>query len=286
MDWDGSKVVLFGGRGGPAKDDTWEFQAGVWTEIFPGASPPATYGNIVAWDGTRIVTLAGYVATFNTWGYNGATWTDLTPGTTPSQVAHPAGCYTGDYVLMFGGQTGFPVLGAVLDETWAWDGSIWTQLFPANSPAASATMSMASSQAGETILFGGPGSTDNKTFRWDPDTPDWIELFPADSPSPRSYQAMAWDGANIVLFSGFDGSYFNDTWTWDSANENWVQCEPLASPFERDLGAFSYYTPDGPIFFGGTTSGPTAQDETWQLDGCSLPTTAGAAINNLFGLGL
>ena len=95
-----------------------------WTKRAPAASPPARYGEALAYDAaTRTVVLFGGDDRFesplgDTWTWDGSTWTKQAP------AAHPAARYdtesaydaaTGKVVL-FGGLGNNGVLG----DTWTW----------------------------------------------------------------------------------------------------------------------------------------------------------------------
>lgn len=82
----------------------------------------------------------------DTWIWNGTTWTKLSPSTSPlarsdAPVAYDAATRT---VLLFGGE-GMISEGEYggLSDTWSWNGTTWTKLSPAASPAARYGASMA-----------------------------------------------------------------------------------------------------------------------------------------------
>jgi hypothetical protein len=58
----------------------------------------------------------------------------------------------------------------ILDDTWTWNGSTWTQQAPATSPPARVGASMAyDATASDIVLFGGYGTGDiypNDTRTW------------------------------------------------------------------------------------------------------------------------
>jgi hypothetical protein len=109
-----------------------------------------------------------------------------------------------------------------------WDGSDWTQLFPAHAPSGRAWPGLAPDPVtGDPILFGGDAATGlSDTWSWT--GTDWAQLFPAHSPSARSDFGMVFDPVHskIVLHGG---GYWNpdfvaqykDTWTWNGAD--WTQ---------------------------------------------------------------
>ena len=80
---------------------------------------------------------------------------------------------TSKQVILFGGQT--------QDQTWAWDGSAWTQVVPATSPSPRTGERMAYDAARhDIVLFGGRGSLTRDplgdTWIWDGAT--WTEVGP------------------------------------------------------------------------------------------------------------
>jgi hypothetical protein len=84
-------------------------------------------------------------------------------------------------VVLFGGCCS----GGLLNDTWIWDGTTWTEQHPTTSPSARSGMGMAYDAArGEVVLFGGyNGGLLNDTWTWDGTT--WTEQHPTTSPSAR-----------------------------------------------------------------------------------------------------
>jgi len=119
-------------------------------------------------------------------------------------------------MVLFGGQS----TSGDLNDTWTWDGTTWTQLFPATSPSTRSYTSMAyDSATAQMVLFGGATNTGgflNDTWTWDGTT--WSQLFPATSPPARNSATMSYDPATtqLVLFGGggIGGGWINDTWTY------------------------------------------------------------------------
>jgi len=114
-------------------------------------------------------------------------------------------------VVLFGG--------AVLSDTWEWDGYNWTQRFPLQSPSARSAHDMVYDAARERIVLFGEwnnGSHLNDTWEWD--GTNWIQRFPETSPSIRFRNGMAYDSARkrVVLFGGLggDGTRLGDTWEY------------------------------------------------------------------------
>jgi hypothetical protein len=170
--------------------------------------------------------------------------------------------------VLFGGyDTSF------LGDTWTWDGTTWTQDFPATSPSAREGMGMTYDQSrGEVVLFGGyDGSGElGDTWTWDGTT--WTQHFPATSPSARDGMGLAYDQARgeVVLF---DGIWIGDTWTWDGTT--WTKQFPATSPPARSLLSMAYDQARGEVVMlgGYGSSGPLGDTWTWDGTTWSVPGT-------------
>jgi hypothetical protein len=84
----------------------------------------------------------------------------------------------GDHIILFGGQDT-----SYLGDTWAWDGTNWTQLQPATAPSARGYAS-AGALLGTMVLFAGMaggGSTFDDTWVWNGAT--WTQ---ATGPAPAA----------------------------------------------------------------------------------------------------
>jgi len=145
-------VVLFGGvnaAGELAKlGDTWTWDgvAKTWTQQSPSASPsprltplaydPATQSVMLFGGGIEHPPGSGGSAFGDTWSWNGTTWTQQFPVTSPSArlgagLAYDSGLGA---LVLFGGAVGGNWVNSA-DDTWTWNGTIWTQIFPANVPS-------------------------------------------------------------------------------------------------------------------------------------------------------
>jgi hypothetical protein len=140
-------VLLFGGTNTPdgddAFDDTWAWDgiARTWTRLNPAAHPSARLINQLVYDGaTRTVLLFGGVTANltdlnDTWTWDGANWTPHFPASNPGPRNGPSLAYDAALraVLLFGGAVGACCSNS-LNDTWAWDGANWTEIYPANTP--------------------------------------------------------------------------------------------------------------------------------------------------------
>jgi hypothetical protein len=222
-------VVLFGGgtRSGSSRG-TWTWNGSTWARQSPAASPPARSGASMAYDAaTGTVVLFGGTrgahSYADTWTWDGSSWTKQSPAASPPKRLDASMAYdaaTGT-VILFGGRLNADG-GVALGDTWAWNGSAWTQQHPTASPTSRWGGSMAYDAATDTVvLFGGfnndQGPYLNDTWLWNGTA--WTRQHPAASPPTRAGASMAYDAATraVVLFGGDNGKTLDDTWTWGSS---------------------------------------------------------------------
>lgn len=132
-----------------------------WTQESPQTSPAARYAPVMAYDSARsqVVLFAGTVGPNlfdDTWVWNGVNWTQQIPQTNPpARYLHAmANDSAHNQVVLFGGVVN--ANNGVSNDTWAWNGSNWTQEIPVTSPTGRAAHTMAYDSTHERIvLFGG-----------------------------------------------------------------------------------------------------------------------------------
>jgi PKD repeat protein len=221
-------VVLFGGQGskGGASflNDTWEFDAGVWTNVTSGVAPPGRFWGSMSYDSetSQVLLFGGNEGggpsteyTNNTWAFHAGTWTQLAPATLPpgrddqAQVDDVAA----HEVVMFGG------LGAVdyLNDTWAYSSGTWSPIATATGVDARAGAGMVYDAAvGGIVMYGGYPASTYYYDTWVFQVGVWTgyDLSPT-PPAGTIWGQMAYDAADqyVVQFQG-DGAY-NSTWSFN-----------------------------------------------------------------------
>ncbi len=228
-----ANTVLFGGRdnGTLGFADTWTWDGTNWTQRFPTTSPPARTTASMAYDpatGNMVLFGGENTSEFaDTWTWDGTNWTQRFPTTSPPARAITSMAYdaeTGNMVI-FGGYTGPPNYN--VNDTWTWDGTNWTQQFPASSPAprTGATLAYDASE-GNIVLFGGfdeAGTNELFADTWTWDGTNWTQQSPLTSPPGRSSPSIAYDpvSGNVIVFGGLSSDlskgssgFLGDTWTY------------------------------------------------------------------------
>jgi hypothetical protein len=277
------KSVLYSQEFGNT-NDTWEWDGTDWTEVLDGSvnSPPAHIGGTFLFPmslayhaaSAKMVLIAGYVVgsvytQFQTWTYDYTVpgWTHEAPTHTPPSIDHRQQIGLAAYpdngtVVMFGGVKTPP---AYLDETWTWDGTDWTQHFPASSPAGGPDPTMWYDASRSVVgVFDRVGNT------WEWDGTNWTQRFPATSPgvsTPPPHLALCASLSTLLAFGAGLNTETADTWSYDSATPNWVLLAPTASPPARDSVEMVTENPTNStvVLFGGSTASGSLLGDTWTL---------------------
>ena len=155
------RVVVHGGLGNSLAllGDTWEFDGFDWAQS-AASGPGGRRGPAMTFDDTRgkVVLFGGGdgTQTFgDTWTYDGLAWTQRATPTAPSprwqaQIEHDTLC--GRAVLHGGADTTFA---NNYGDSWAWDGTSWTQLAGTSPQGRHGAASAFDAQKGQTVLWGG-----------------------------------------------------------------------------------------------------------------------------------
>ncbi len=251
-----------------------------WTELTPPTSPSGRYFHTMAYDSRRnVVVLFGGAADTSTalgdtWEWNGTNWTQRTPATSPPARYAAGMAYDSNrgVTMLFGGISS-PASPAVLNDTWEWNGSNWTQRTPATSPPGRGGHAMAFDSArGVAVIFGGvmiSGSMVVANDTWEWNGTNWTQRTPANVPPARQLPAMAYDSARgvAVLFGGAtaSASAFGDTWEWNGTN--WIQRTPATAPPAQQAPVMAYGLQGKVVLVGGLSGSGAADVATWFWNG-------------------
>lgn len=219
---------------------TFVQEQGVWSDSIQSFS---FYGTSIVYDGARneILRFGGkwtnsnnYIRGFDFW--DGNDWTDKEYdfSTGPIERAYAGMVFDSarNEVIVFGGLNN----NGELADTWAWDGSAWTDKTPVTSPSARISPSMAFDAArGEVVLFG--GEYENDTWTWNGSM--WMEESPSSVPPSRESSSMAYDPNRQVVVLCLTGSGGNlETWEWNGSN--WSKEATTSDPGAREFHSLVY----------------------------------------------
>ncbi len=232
-----NRSVLFGGQlpSGYYATDTWEYNAGTWSQVTTSAAPPARVFSSFTLDAQRsalvliggITDIGGGGSLDDVWEYTQTGWSRVTPRFAPRPMIGPAGALDtkrGE-VVMFGGSS--PGTGG-LAETWTFDGE-WNAKSPASTPPARYAAALAYDAVRDrVVMFGGYGPSPMGDV-WEWDGADWR---PGPTrPPARAQASLVFDPERsvTVLFGGAaSGVVMGDT--WELANGTWTQTVAAGGP--------------------------------------------------------
>ncbi|MCB9917202.1 MAG: hypothetical protein H6832_02205 [Planctomycetes bacterium] len=129
-------------------------------------------------------------------------------------------------LILFGGG----IWNVDFNDTWAWDGQTWKQLFPQAAPSPRRYFAMGvDKSSGKILLFGGAATanggiaaTYSDTWEWT--GANWVQLLPTTVPGRRLNASLAWDSSIGALCmyggsaNGWFGLYPGECWVWRSGN--------------------------------------------------------------------
>lgn len=214
---------------------TWSWDGSHWDEVVAETYPPVLEGEAsLAFDASsdQLVLVGPFLGTSatdeETWSFDGTNWSELAPLTSPPALSGAGMAYDPDTngLIMFGGA---PVTeGAeASSDTWAFDGTTWTELSPTTAPPGLLDSAMSYDPATSALLLfgGGMGSPQdaiatNET--WSFDGADWTELELPANPSNRTDAGLAWDPATSQMLLVGGTTYSEavaDTWQLGTATE-------------------------------------------------------------------
>lgn len=227
----------------------------------------------------RIVMFAGEVnsplLSTETWEWNGTAWALKVPrtGSPPARRGHSLTYDSKRHrVIMFGG---YGADNAFFDDTWEWNGTVWTNISPAtgNPPSRDRATLAYDAARDRVVLFGGlggDGSVRSDTWEWNGTA--WKNVTPAGVTNPpgRVSAAAAYDPVRgrVVLFGGITGpTFLADTWEWNGTA--WSDVTPTSSnPDGRADHALVFDAASGRVVMHGGYNG-AALAETLEWNGTS-----------------
>ncbi|MCI4366659.1 MAG: hypothetical protein L3K08_02785, partial [Thermoplasmata archaeon] len=264
-------------------NDTWKFQAGVWTRLSPknapswrsnaGLADDPVDGYVVLFGGSTYYNLVN-----DTWKFVGGTWTDLHPARSPPLPVPDGFSFdAADGVLLY--TNVYPNFNdtTIAEVTWAFSAGAWAPItFPYGPTSRSGAEQAYDYADGYTLFFGGlvdRGGTDLSDV-WSYVGGAWTNRTPP-TPSPRTNAMVAYDAAtkDVLLFGGetdsdaYGVAGLNDTWTYGTAG--WMAQTPAKAPPAREGGGMVYDAADGYILlFGGDAIGGSGWlNDTWEYAG-------------------
>jgi len=211
--WTGARMIVWGGKnaGGLLADGAlYDPGAGQWTALPATGTPEARFGAVGVWTGTRLVVWGGQGALGElntgaslplTGGITPGAWSAMSPTGAPGARSGHAAVWTGEKLLIWGGQQGGTPLGDgaafdPVDNTW--------EALPAPGAPSARSGHVAVWTGDEMLVFGGQTAAGAVATggAYNPATGQWRTLSTAGSPLARSLAAGVWSGSELLVFGG------------------------------------------------------------------------------------
>ena len=182
-------------------------------------------------------------------------------------------CYDSNrgVTVMFGGSN----IDGLLNDTWEWNGSIWTQKATTGTVPGARSMAYFAydSDRKVTLMFGGYGSGVNGAMNaetWEYNGTKWTQMN-VQGPSGRQGGGMAYDPLHheMVLFGGStarDGTgVVNQTWTWNGSKWSLANSSGPSPRFNLSMAYDSLR--QCVVLFGGSDTNLNESGDTWEWNG-------------------
>jgi hypothetical protein len=266
-------------------DDMWRYAGGRWNQDKHADRPAGCASPMSAFDtdrGVLVIVCAG--TEVNEW--DGTQWKSFGGlDKRPDDRRFAAIAYDQNIkkTVLFGG---FDEVN-YRQDTWTWDGTVWTELKPSKKPQHRAQMTMwYDPLAKKTILFSGAGrpNIDERATRfndmWAFDGTNWAQLTVTGTPGIRFGAQVAVDPRNgkVLLFGGLRATideekdtisqfYGNDTWLWDGAASRWTQVTTENAPSPRQNVGLEFDNAGNRFVLVGGFAGNLYLSDVWVFDG-------------------
>ena len=266
------QFVMFGGATQSTgllnpTDETWESRgAAGWGRVPTTLQPSPRFGHAMAYDAARrrTVLFGGQNGLGDTWEWDGVTWLRKEPAVSPPARGFHTMIYDSrrERVILYGGLT--PARDRSLGDTWAWDGTTWTEL-TGSSPGTRHGHTMTYDPSRDRILVVG-GERDFAPAipvidAWQFDGTAWT--IAAAPPSKRTAAASAYDAATqtIIVAGGIDTDFATNTWIWNGTS--WTIGPAGPDRYDAALAA----DPRGTLIMFGGINGSSFTNDAWSWSG-------------------
>ena len=217
----------------------------------------------------------------STWRWDGTTWTRIaTAGPSPRYLAAIAYDAARQRVVLHGGQTGvFPNI-TLLNDTWEWDGTAWTQR-ATTGPSARVHQNLAFDRTrGKIVLYGGFNSATVQELRdiWEWDGSTWQQSTVSGTANSIAL-GLVFDEKTSAMFlysrPQTGGAVAANRWNGTNLTPV-AAAGPPCVPVPRQLAALGS-NPGGIFFYVHTCdqTGATTQPQSWRWDGAAWASVTG-----------
>jgi N-acetylneuraminic acid mutarotase len=211
--WTGSRMIIWGGRnsGGLLNDGAlYDPELNHWRPLELAGAPSARSGAAAVWTGNRLIVWGGEGSSgllesgaqllFDASGFP-LEWRPLTTSMAPSPRSGHTAVWTGQEMIVWGGQTTGTFFGdGAAYNPW---GNNWRALSSAAAPSGRSGHNALWTGEEMVVLGGiGPLGVLASGSAYHPSSNQWRALGVLGQPQPRSGAAATWTGSVLLLFGG------------------------------------------------------------------------------------
>lgn len=242
--WTGSKMIIWGGNGGPGKltlntGGVYDPTNRTWSPVSMTNAPSARHSHQAVWTGTKMIVWGGFGSSSEASGggmYDPTTdsWTEMSTVGEPTRRIRHSALWNGKTMVVFGGlSNNVPInKGAAFDP----ETNTWANIATSGQPMARFNHTAIS--AGDRMYIW--GGQDYSDWLWtgssyNPTTNVWLGPTPgANVPEGRELQAAVWTGSQMLIWGGWNGGqYLNSGGTFDPGTSSWAATSVIGAPIGR-----------------------------------------------------
>ncbi len=270
-------VVAFTDDTANQRTQDWSWDGTRWQALAPNRRPYGVTGEVVT-DSARdrvlvIAGVSGSPAQTETWAWDGTSWSRVaTTGSLPGRAGAALGHDPGrGRIVRFGGQD--PTGTRLFNDTWEWDGSRWTEVFPPAAPPRSAGSRFGFDPVTGSLVLFGLESEIGADWTWDGRT--WRRLASAPGPAIAAHAGDTGRGL-LVRYQVHGWGRLPSTLEWDG--RTWTELR-VPSPSARSTELSWDPATGSVLMFGGySLLDGSALGEAWHWNGSTWQRSSAATL--------
>jgi N-acetylneuraminic acid mutarotase len=281
--WTGREMLVWGGRSSFAPSDhkndggLYDPATDTWRPMSTVGAPEARSQMAAVWTGEELLVWGGWAdggkcpASGGRYNPRTDTWKPLTMENAPVGRMEVTGVWTGREFLVWGGLLEGGKISAGTGGRYDPERNTWQALPAEGAPLP--TRGMQAVWTGEEMVVWSGSHLTGETqvnvglkagARFSPTTNTWKPTTENGAPDGRLYYGAAWTGTEMVVWSGGDQEKGNISTggRYNPATDSWQATAMNRAPSGRGIST-AVWTGEGVLFFGGSTGGVEAYNETF-----------------------
>lgn len=281
--WTGREMIVWGGRSSFAPREhqndgaLYDPDNDTWRRMSNVGAPAARSQMAAVWTGEELLVWGGWTDGGECPPSGGSyhprtdTWTPLPLENAPEGRLEPASVWTGREMIVWGGLLEGGQRSCGTGARYDPESRTWRRLPMGGAPVSSRGM-QAAWTGGEMVVWGGSHLDGESRInvgmqtgaRYHPGADAWKPLAVNRAPEGRMDAGCAWTGTEMVVWSGGDQVKGNvrTGGRYNPATDGWTATANTGAPPGRGIMT-AVWTGEGVLFYGGSTGGVEAFNETF-----------------------